>query len=383
MTSDNRPYDTRPYRILTPGDPAPWFYQRSTSNENYAFSSVAGRYVVLCFYGSAADPMAREALGTIAADRNCFDDDRACFFGVSLDPSDEAEGRVKQRLPGIRFFWDFDGAIGTEYGAVVDRSSAAGAVIEASYRRHTLLLDPLLRVVAVLSYDDSPETHVARLLTAMASMPPVGAPSLADSQAPVLIAPRVFEPELCRMLIEYYQARGGHESGFMRERDGLTVRMTDYGHKRRRDEEIADERLRKACMVRIHDRLAPEIHKAFQFRATRIERYVVACYDAAEEGHFRPHRDNTTKGTAHRRFAVSLHLNTGEYEGGYLRFPEFGAQLYAAPLGGAVVFSCSLLHEATPVTKGRRFMFLPFLYDDAAAQIRDRNLAFVADPGAG
>jgi predicted 2-oxoglutarate/Fe(II)-dependent dioxygenase YbiX len=165
----------------------------------------------------------------------------------------------------------------------------------------------------------------------------------------------------------------------MRDVDGKTVAIIDYGHKRRRDCDIEDERLRHSCMVRIHDRLAPEILKAYQFHATRMERYIVACYDATEGGHFRGHRDNTTRGTAHRRFAVSLHLNTGEYDGGQLRFPEFGRQLYTAPVGGAVVFSCSLLHEATPVTRGRRFMFLPFLYDDAAAKIRQQNRKFLAD----
>jgi predicted 2-oxoglutarate/Fe(II)-dependent dioxygenase YbiX len=136
-------------------------------------------------------------------------------------------------------------------------------------------------------------------------------------------------------------------------------------------------------MIRIHDRLAPEIHKAYQFRATRMERYIVACYDATEGGHFRAHRDNTTKGTAHRRFAVSLHLNTGEYEGGLLRFPEFGRQLYTAPVGAAVVISCSLLHEATPVTRGRRYMFLPFLYDDQAATIRRQNQHLIVNDGPG
>ena len=45
---------SRPYAALSPGDPAPWFNQRSLSNPNYAFSSVGGRYVVLCFFGSAA-----------------------------------------------------------------------------------------------------------------------------------------------------------------------------------------------------------------------------------------------------------------------------------------------------------------------------------------
>ena len=130
-------------------------------------------------------------------------------------------------------------------------------------------------------------------------------------------------------------------------------------------------------MSRIHDRLAPEIEKAFQFRATRMERYIVSCYDAQEEGHFRAHRDNTTKGTAHRRFAVSLFLNSGEYEGGFLRFPEYGSALYAAPTGGAVVFGCSMLHEATRVTRGKRYMFLPFLYDDAAALVRQENSKYL------
>ena len=38
-----------------------------------------------------------------------------------------------------------------------------------------------------------------------------------------------------------------------------------------------------------------------------------------------------------------------------------------------------LLHEATPVTKGRRYAFLPFLYDDAAAQVRERNRQYLSD----
>jgi predicted 2-oxoglutarate/Fe(II)-dependent dioxygenase YbiX len=123
----------------------------------------------------------------------------------------------------------------------------------------------------------------------------------------------------------------------------------------------------------VRDRVVPEVARSFQFRATRIERYLVACYDGREAGFFRRHRDNTTKGTAHRRFACTINLNTGDYEGGELSFPEFGEQRFVAPRGGAVVFSCSLLHEALPVTSGRRYAFLPFLYDDAAAAIRQAN----------
>ena len=38
------------------------------------------------------------------------------------------------------------------------------------------------------------------------------------------------------------------------------------------------------------------------------------------------------------------------------------------------MFCCSLLHEATPVTSGERFVFVPFLYDEEGARIREKNL---------
>jgi predicted 2-oxoglutarate/Fe(II)-dependent dioxygenase YbiX len=58
-------------------------------------------------------------------------------------------------------------------------------------------------------------------------------------------------------------------------------------------------------------------------------------------------------------------------------FPNSADSDTAAPAGGAVVFSCSLLHEATPVTSGSRYVFLPFLYDDEAARIRQQNLQYI------
>jgi predicted 2-oxoglutarate/Fe(II)-dependent dioxygenase YbiX len=113
-----------------------------------------------------------------------------------------------------------------------------------------------------------------------------------------------------------------------------------------------------------------------QFQVTRMERYIVSCYAAEDGGHFRAHRDNTTKGTAHRRFAVSINLN-GDFDGGEVSFPEYGPRSFKAPPGGAVVFSCSLLHAVSQVTRGRRYAFLPFLYDDQAARIREENNRFL------
>ncbi len=220
---------------------------------------------------------------------------------------------------------------------------------------------------------------MAALCGVLDQLPALPGPHRARPQAPVLVVPRVFEPGLCKALIEHYNARGGRDSGFMRDVDGKTVAIVDHSHKRRRDCDIEDQTLIRACMMRVHSRLVPEVHKAFQFLATRMERYIVSCYDAAEAGHFNPHRDNTTLGTAHRRFAVSLFLNSGEYEGGLLRFPEYGNGLYSAPLGGAVVFSCSLLHEATTVTRGLRYMFVPFLHDEPAQKVREANVKYLGN----
>ncbi len=356
--------------MLLPGDVAPWFTARNTSNEAYHFSSVAGRYIVLCFFRTAAHPVSNAVLAGFLARREVFDDVRACFFGVSIDAEDERQPRVREILPGYRWFWDFDMTVSRLYGAVQDDSPGA-------YLAHTLLLDERQRVIAALPFEGDAGAHVAKVLALIEAGPPIPAGPAAMPHAPVLVVPRVFELGFCRRLIDYYKELGGGDSGVMRDRDGMTVGEYDHSFKRRRDQTILDDELRKACIARITRRLVPQIEHAFAFKATRIERHIVACYDAESGGFFKPHRDNLGKATAHRKFAVTLNLNTGEYEGGALRFPEFGMQTYAAEAGGAVVFSCTILHEATPVEAGRRYAYLPFLYDEAAAKIREETERFI------
>jgi predicted 2-oxoglutarate/Fe(II)-dependent dioxygenase YbiX len=130
---------------------------------------------------------------------------------------------------------------------------------------------------------------------------------------------------------------------------------------------------------RIGRRIVPEIRKAFQFDTTRMERFMVARYSSAQGGYFRAHRDNLSKGTQHRRFAVTINLNAEEYAGGDLMFPEYNRDTFRAPTGGAIVFSCSLMHEALPVTAGDRYAFLPFLYDEPSARLREKNARFLSD----
>jgi predicted 2-oxoglutarate/Fe(II)-dependent dioxygenase YbiX/peroxiredoxin len=364
----------RQYVNLAPGDPAPWFHQRSGSNPNYAFDTAAGRYVVLCFFGSAGDDAGKDAIIAAVANRAIFDDERACFFGVSFDPRDEAENRVRDSMPGLRFFWDFDGKIGRLYGALPKDANPQDGPVPG--RRFWLVLDPTLRVAAVF-----PFTADAKHEAVFAYLQQLPAPNRHAGfaiHAPVLVLPNVFEPDFCRHLIGLYESHGGKESGFMRDVGGKTVQIQDHAHKRRRDYTVEDPELIRQTQARIQRRVAPEILKVHQFKVTRMERYIVSCYAAEDAAHFRAHRDNTTKGTAHRRFAVSINLNA-DFDGGEVSFPEYGPQGFKPPPGGAVVFSCSLLHAVSKVTRGRRFAFLPFLYDEEAARIREANNQFLGE----
>ena len=96
---------------------------------------------------------------------------------------------------------------------------------------------------------------------------------------------------------------------------------------------------------------------------TRIERDLVARYDAETGGHFGPHRDDTGISVAHRRFAVSINLNA-DFDGGEISFPEYSPRTFKAAPGAAVVFSASILHQVSRVTRGRRYVFLTFLFDE-------------------
>ncbi|MCF4164737.1 2OG-Fe(II) oxygenase [Zavarzinia compransoris] len=365
---------TRRYVRLLPGDPAPWFRQATAANPRFSFDTVAGRYIVLLFHLSAGDGLSRAALDAVAANRHLFDDAKVSFFGVTLDREDSRQGRVPDMIPGIRHFLDFDGTVARAYGAVPE---TAETVTPEDTRRFWLILDPMLRVLDVVAMRPDGADRDA-VLKRIADLPPVARFAGRPIQAPVLFLPHVFEPALCRRLIDHYESVGGRESGFMRDVDGKTTLVHDHSHKRRRDVEIADAALIRETQARIRRRVVPEIRKVHQFEVTRMERYLIGCYEAADQGHFRPHRDNTTRGTAHRRFAVSINLND-DFEGGDVFFPEYGPDGMVPPPGGAVVFSCSLLHSVRPVTRGRRFAFLPFLYDEAAARLRSENNQFLAD----
>jgi predicted 2-oxoglutarate/Fe(II)-dependent dioxygenase YbiX/peroxiredoxin len=361
------------YVALGAGDPAPWFTQRSFANPSYAFHTSAGRYIVLCYFGSAADAHSQAAFKAVRELSDVFDDEFASFFGASCDPGDEAERRVADSYPGYRFFWDFDGTIGRAYGTLPkDEAPSAGSMM-----RSWFVLDPTHRLIGVFPFAED-QSDIGALIECMKRLPPPAEFAGFEVHAPILILPRVFDPDFCRELIALYERDGGEDSGYMRDQNGKTVMVTDHAHKRRRDFHVSDPALITKVKLFVLRRIAPEILKVHQYKITRMERYIVGCYSSEDGGHFAPHRDNTTAATAHRRFAVSINLND-DFEGGEVGFPEYGPRRYKAPAGGAVVFSCSLLHSVSQVSRGRRYAFLPFLYDEAAAAIREANNKFLGE----
>jgi predicted 2-oxoglutarate/Fe(II)-dependent dioxygenase YbiX/peroxiredoxin len=347
------------------GEPAPLFVAATDGVDRYGFDVAGGRWIVLMVFATLGLEACAKAHAAILARRDLFDDANACFFGVSADRADRLHRGLRNAPPGIRYFWDYEHAISRLYG-LHDGETLRPAVF---------LIDPMLRIVMAEPIEDTPLV-LDRLALELETSRRTAAAD--EAFAPVLVAPRILEPELCVELIAYYQRQGGTPSGFAADQDGRTVNRLNPALKRRNDAMIEDADLRAAVRTRLERRLFPLIKRAWGWQASEIERYVVTCYDSADRGFFSAHRDDATLGTAHRRFAVTLNLNAEEYEGGELRFPEFGHRLYKPPTGGAVVFGCNLLHEATAVVRGVRYAVVPFLYDAEGAAIRRANLAKVA-----
>jgi peroxiredoxin len=343
------------------GDPAPWFTAATGNHRKIAFDEFAGRYIVLFFFGSAAQPAVAEVLAEFELHNDVFDYKRILFLGISDDPSDFSQGRVHPRPPGKIYLWDTNGAAAKQYALASPDTEEAPSTI----RPIAFILSPTLQILEIVRLAE-PATFIGNVLSSLRDA--LANPS-SIQPAPVLVVPHVFDRAFCRQLVDLYDSVGGREVGAI-ENKGEVLERFDPEFRKRLDYYISDERSLQQTRELLERRLLPLVYRAFQFPTTRIERYLVGCYDAETGGYFRPHRDNTAPIVAHRRFAVTINLNEG-YEGGNLCFPEFGYQSYSTPPGDAIVFSCSLLHEVMPVTRDRRYAFLSFFYDERSQQIRD------------
>lgn len=275
-----------------------------------------------------------------------------------------------------RVFEDEEGQVGRALGGQGGRSVLLALSANLRVLEH---LDVPLRAAATaspLEAGDAPSGDgtqhrdiTERLLAALrrGGWRPQGEPTasvdVVRHQAPVLYVPEVFSAEACEFWIKVQQRGDLRETGVEVSARGRRREALDRSFKRRRDHTLRDARLLKVMTREVGRRVLPELRRAFGAPDKRFEGFKLVCYDAQDGGHFKAHRDNLSPDTRHRRFALTLNLNDG-YEGGALRFPEYGPQLHRPPAGGALLFGCHLLHEVTEVTQGQRYAVISFIYHD-------------------
>lgn len=224
-------------------------------------------------------------------------------------------------------------------------------------RQRVIVLDPNQRVAA--TFDTRALLAAAEGIGALAASvrSDGGADLLLKTpMAPVMVLPRVFEPDFCTQLIRLW-GKGDHGDSGVSSRYG-NVDMAKL--KRTEDYMIVEPMMQKAVSDRLAYRVGPELTKVFAFdREFTFDAHVVLSYSAEGQHFFAAHRDNGAPTTADRVFAVSLNLND-DFEGGELVFPEFAGVRVSPPAGAAAVFSCGLLHKVGPVTRGRRYVLTTF-----------------------
>jgi predicted 2-oxoglutarate/Fe(II)-dependent dioxygenase YbiX len=265
--------------------------------------------------------------------------------------------------------------------AAQDLSGFAGVTLLACYdpgffpamalapgQTTTLVVDRSLRIVE--RFDQINQDVAPSAIAAIAALP-IEAPQDVFMPAPVLMIHHLLDRNFCRRLITRFEEGGNFDSGMASvDAAGAASYKIDHGKKRRRDHLLEPgEALHDEVHAVLMRRCSAEIKKVFHIDIAHIDRLIIARYDD-DGGHFAKHRDNAAPGVAFRQFALSVNLNAGEFEGGTLNFPEYNNHRYCLPTGAGMIFSSSLLHQVSPVTKGSRYALLTFLHDEAAEQRR-------------
>ena len=349
-----------PKNNLSPGDRAPNFVLPDHNGKFTMFyDQVSGRPSILLFAGAFQPPILPSSILAFESRAIALDAAGVDVFCISL----AAKQAVQAMSPKMHLWSDPERKITEAFlkqlGNGGCRALEGGGSVAA-------LLDANQRVLTVL--EGTGDDLVNSVLEFYAKRPAVPPKQLRRATAPVLIIPDLLDPEMCKALIDMFNTGKVEEGTVGSVLSGQELQRVHHTRKKRLDYKIEDPEQQRTLQNVIGRRIAPELSKASHFEGFRFDRFLVCRYAADREDRFRTHRDNVSPETADRRFAMTLNLNGDEYEGGELVFPEYGPDGYKPGNGGAVVFSCSLLHEALPVTKGVRYALLTFLRAPAPTQ---------------
>lgn len=335
---------------LAIGDIAPDCVLRALDGETVDLrgDAIAGNPIAIIFCPKFT-PAVTAALGGFCERLDAFAAARAKLFVVTLESAKVAAEQ------------------GIAFPVLLDRSGETFRAFNADMRDApaTVVLRPNHHVIAILK---EPEAQARDALAVIERLARERKAMLMAPHPPVLIVLDVLGAEDCRRLIKVYETRG---KVFLEPKHGddkmttdYKMRIPEYGRGDRVDHWLIEADTNAFIDGRLRSRLFPETRRAFQYEITRREVMRIGCYTGSRGGELHGHRDDSEPIAAHRRFAMSINLNTEEFAGGELRFPEFGDQRYRPDTGAAIVFSSSLLHEAMDVSEGTRFVLLAFLFGE-------------------
>lgn len=306
-----------PGPLVLPGDRIPNFVLPDSAGElRWLYDLAQGRPALLVLVANSARQDQWDEIKSYADVAPALGNAKTDLIIVSNDGVESMAMVSKVIPPPAIWLADIKGVINT--------TLRVGAGLEAS-GVVSFLLDADQRVVA----HKGPEPgHGAWALSAAKALPAETGLVL-GSVAPILILPRTLDRAACADLL----ARCAPSSAPV---------------------PLADASLAEKVSRLLLRRVGPEVDKVFSFDDFRFEALGLQQEEAGEAGVADRRRDNSDPEQTGRSFSLLLDLDAAAYEGGGVRFPEYGPHLYRPETGAALVHAGGLLRVTEPITAGRR-----------------------------
>lgn len=345
--------------MLSIGDIAPYFTLCSPLPfiENWNPRELLDQAIILFFYRDIQDIIPLKDYFLDLKQHNLT------IIGVHSDNLEIQNDHVQKHQLPFLLLADINEQIALAYG------------VESLKQPVIFLVNTNRRIIKIYQRIDSIQSIFSVLEDCKTLIKPTVIYNQIITQAPVLVIPNFLDEAFCKYLIEVLETQGNVYSQSGRQGGDQLIDSVNYQFMKRREHFLVESDLKEIIKPLIYHKICPEIERAFNFRVTRYEGFSIVCYLAEEGGYLNSHRDNEVEIDAHRRFAISINLNAGEYDGAFLEFPEYHAS-YRTTTGDAIIFSTSLLHKVTPVTQGKRLTLFGWLFgeEDATKAIGNQRL---------